>query len=125
VLFGYGINGHSKECIRHTKERYCIITNINADRVTYHEVSQTPLLTPVSSHSLPLPIQELSQSQLRESTSRRLSPSRLAESRELTEFQRIPKVKERKGEGKDSVYNIQIFFPGGRCDEVVYALRMM
>ena len=43
-----------KECIRHTKERYCDIANINADRVTYHKVPQTPPLTPVSTRSLPL-----------------------------------------------------------------------
>ena len=87
-----------KECVSHTRERCCLITNINAERVTYHEVPQTPPLTPVSSHSLPLAIREPSQSRLRDSTSRRRSPSRLAESWELVEFQKNPRIKERKGE---------------------------
>ena len=87
-----------KECIRHTKERCCMITNINADRVSYHEVPQTPPLTPVSTRSLPLPIQETPQARYREMSARRRSPARLSESLELMEFQTQPKTKERKGE---------------------------
>jgi hypothetical protein len=86
-----------KDCVSHTKERCCVITNINAERVTHHEVPQTPPLTPVYSHSLPLAIKEPSQSRLRDSTSRRRSPSRLTESWELVEFQKNPRMKERKG----------------------------
>lgn len=85
-----------KECIRHTKERGFIITNINADQVPYHEVPRTPPLTPVSIRSLPLSLQELHQSWLKESTSRRRSLSRLRESWELTEVQREPKSKRKK-----------------------------
>jgi hypothetical protein len=87
-----------KECIRQTNERCCIITNINADRVSYHEVPRTPPLTPISSHSLSLPIGEPPQSRHRELTPRRRSPSRISESWELAEFQRKSKVKERNGE---------------------------
>ena len=88
-----------KECIRHTSERCCIITNINADRVSYHEVPQTPPLTPLSSRSLPLSIQEPPQSRQREMISRRRSPSRVSETWELTEFQtQKSKMKERNGE---------------------------
>jgi hypothetical protein len=32
-----------RECIRQTKERCCVITNINADRVSYLEVPRTPI----------------------------------------------------------------------------------
>jgi hypothetical protein len=44
-----------RECIRHTRERCCVITNINADRVSYHDLPQTPTLTAVSTRSLPYP----------------------------------------------------------------------
>ena len=44
-----------KECVRQTKERCCVITNINADWVSYYEVPRTPPLTPIFSHSLPYP----------------------------------------------------------------------
>jgi hypothetical protein len=86
-----------RECVSHTKERCCVITNINAERVTYHEVPQTPALTPASSHSLPVAIREPSQSRLRDSTPRRRSPSRVTENWELVEFQMNPRM-ERKGE---------------------------
>ena len=75
-----------KECIHHTKERCCVITNINADRVLYSELPQTPPATPVSVRSLPLSLQELQ-------PSRRRSASRLIE-----EFHQKTKTKERKGE---------------------------
>jgi len=75
-----------------------MITNINADRVSYHEVLQTPPLTPVSTRSLPLPIQEPPQALYREMSARRRSPARPSESWELMEFQKRPKTTERKGE---------------------------
>jgi len=87
-----------KECIRQTKERCCVITNINADRVSYHEVPQTPPLTPVSTRSLPLPMHEPHQSRYREISARRRSPARLSDNLELVEFQRQAKTAERKGE---------------------------
>jgi hypothetical protein len=87
-----------KECIRHTRERCCVITNINADRVLYHDFQQPPPVTPISTRSLPLPIQEPPQSRIREVSVRRRSPVRLSEGWELTEFQRPLKNKERKGE---------------------------
>ena len=86
--------------------------NFNADRVSYHEVPQSPPLTPISSRSLPLPIQEPLQSRQRELTSRRPSPSRVSGSLEVTDFQRKSKVKESNGGDTDSDYGIQIFFPG-------------
>jgi hypothetical protein len=87
-----------RKCIRHTKERCCVISNINADRVSYHEIPRTPPLTPVSSRSLPLSIQEPHQSCVRELTPRQRSPSRISESLEITEFQGKSKLRERKGE---------------------------
>ena len=87
-----------KECIRQTKERCCVITNINADPVSYLEVPRTPPLTPILSHSLPLSIEGPHQSRQRELTPRRRSPMRTSERWELTEFQRKSKVKERSGE---------------------------
>jgi len=75
-----------------------MITNINADRVSYHEVPQTQPSTPVSTRSLPLPIQEPHQSRYREISARRWSPARLSENLELVELQRNPKMVERKGE---------------------------
>ena len=87
-----------KECIRHTKQRCFMITNINADRVSYHEVPQTPPLTPVSTRSLPLPIQEPPQALYREMSARRRSPARTSESSELMEFRKQPKIKERQGD---------------------------
>jgi hypothetical protein len=88
-----------KECLRQTKERCCVITNINADRVSYHEVPQTAPSTPISVRSLPLPIQEPqhSISRYREGNTRRRSPARLSESWELAEL-KPSRVKERKGE---------------------------
>jgi len=82
-----------KECIRHTRERCCVIANINADRVLYSELPQTPPLTPISVHSLPLSLPELPSSQMRIPETRRRSVSRLSE-----EFLKNTKVKERKGE---------------------------
>jgi hypothetical protein len=87
-----------KECIRQTKERCCVITNINAERVSYHEVPRTPPLTPVSTHSFPLSIQETHPSRQRKLTSRRRSLSRTSDSWELAEFQGKSKVKDRNGE---------------------------
>jgi hypothetical protein len=87
-----------KECIRQTKEWCRVITNINADRVSYHEVPRTPPLTPVSSHSLSVSMQETPQSRQRELTPRLRSPSQVSENWKLTEFPRKSKVKERSGE---------------------------
>jgi hypothetical protein len=87
-----------KECIRHTRERCCVITNINADRVSYREISPSPPLTPNSTRSLPLPIQEVPYSSFRETNTRRRSPARTRDSMELVEFHQQPKTKERKGE---------------------------
>ena len=75
-----------------------MITNINADRVSYHEVRQTPPSTPVSTRSLPLPIHEPHQSRYREISARRRSPARLSENLELVEFQKQSKTAERKAE---------------------------
>jgi hypothetical protein len=47
-----------KECIRHTRERFCVITSTNADRVTYQELPPTLAPAPLSSHSLPITSQE-------------------------------------------------------------------
>jgi hypothetical protein len=87
-----------RECISQTKERCCVITNINADRVSYLEVPRSPPLTPISSHSLPFSIEEPHQSRQRELTPRRRSLIRTSDSWELTEFPRKSKVKERSGE---------------------------
>jgi len=88
-----------KECKRHTRERCCVIANINANLVPYREFPQTPPLTPMCSRSLPLSIQELPQSCQREMVSSRRSPSRMSGSWKLTEFQaKTSKVKERNGE---------------------------
>ena len=46
------------ECIRHTRERCCIVNNFNAERVQYNEIPQTPPSTPGSSHSLPASLQQ-------------------------------------------------------------------
>jgi hypothetical protein len=87
-----------KECIRHTRERCCVITNINADRVTYREIPTTLPPTLSSSHSLPITSEEIQIPQLKETASRRRSLSRMSDSWELTEFKGKPKCKERKGE---------------------------
>jgi hypothetical protein len=47
-----------KECVCQTRERCCVITNINADRIVYSELPQTPPRTPISIRSLPLTLQE-------------------------------------------------------------------
>jgi len=73
-----------KECLRQTKERCCVVTNINANRVLYHEVQQTPPLSPMS--------------RKRELTPRGRSPSRISENWELTEFPSKSKVRERNAE---------------------------
>jgi hypothetical protein len=52
---------------------------------------------PISSHSLPLSIEEPHQSRQRELTPRRRSPIRTSESWELTDFKRKSKIKERSG----------------------------
>jgi len=89
-----------KECIRHTRERCCIVNNFNADRVQYNEIPQPPPpSTPGSSHSLPASRQRFQQLQSREPPEpRRRSSSRVSENLELTEFLRKPKSKERKRE---------------------------
>ena len=66
--------------------------------MSYHEVPQTPPLTPISTRSLPLPIQEPPQALYREMIARRRSPARTSESWELMEFRKQTKTKERKGE---------------------------
>jgi hypothetical protein len=78
-----------KECIRHTKER-CVITNINADRVSYHEIPPSLPLSPTST-DLPLQISDARMS------TRRRSPGRPRDSLELVEFNPL-KTKERMGE---------------------------
>ena len=111
-----------RECIRHTRKRWCVITNIDADRVLYSEIPQTPPLTParpppsspVSIRSLPLSLPGPQPSQSKIPEPRRRSASRLSESWEWIEFQRKAKAKERKGvKGKDLNLSIQIFFKGG------------
>jgi hypothetical protein len=87
-----------KQCLCHTKERCCVITNINADRVSYHEVAPSPPSTPVMTHSVPIPIQERPHSRYRESNTRRRSPTRLSSSMELVQFHQQPRTQERKGE---------------------------
>ena len=87
-----------KECIRHTRERCCVISNINAERVLYSELPGTPPLTPVSVRSLPLSLPESQPSQSTVTEPRRRSASRLSESWEWMEFQRKARAKERKGE---------------------------
>ena len=87
-----------KECIRHTRERSCVITSINADKVTYQELPPTLPPTPLSSHSVPIISHESQISQLREATPRWRSLSRVGERWELTEVQGKPKLKERKGQ---------------------------
>jgi len=86
------------ECIRHTRERCCIINNFNADRVQYNEIPQTPPLTPGSSHSLPASLHRFQQLQSTELPEPRRRPSTVSENLELTEFRRQPKNKERMGE---------------------------
>ena len=87
-----------KECIRHTRERCCIIKNFNADRFQYNEIPQTPPLTPGSSHSLPASLRRFKQLQSRELPEPRRRPSTVSENLELIEFRKQPKNKERKGE---------------------------
>jgi hypothetical protein len=87
-----------KECVRHTRERCCIINNFNADRVQCNEIPQTPPLTPGSSHSLPASLHRCQQLQFRELPEPRRRPFRVSENLELTEFRRQPKNKERKEE---------------------------
>jgi hypothetical protein len=82
-----------RECISQTRERCCVITNINADRVLYSELPQTPPLTPISVRSLPLSLQEHPPPQPRIPETRRRSASRLSE-----EFLKTTKLRERKGE---------------------------
>jgi hypothetical protein len=84
-----------KECLRHTKEK-CVTTNINADRLSDHEVLPSPPSTPVSTRSLPLPIKEPPHPRYRKVNTRR-SAVKVSGSMELVEF-RNPKTKERKGE---------------------------
>ena len=94
-----------KECIRHTRERCCVITNINADRVLYSELPQTPPstpvrtapATPVSVRSLPFSLQEPRHSNSRAPEPRR-SASRLDEDWGWIVNQKKTKAKERKGE---------------------------
>ena len=81
---GSGTNGRPKS-VYVTPENDVII-NINADRVLYSELPQTPPATPVSVRPLPLSLQELQ-------PSRRRSASRLR-----AEFQKNTKANERKGE---------------------------
>jgi hypothetical protein len=95
---GSGKKWTPKECIRHTRERCCVITNIDADRVSYHDFPQTPPVTPISTRSLTLPIQEPPQSRGREVNVRHRSPVRLSEGWELMELPRTLKTKDRKGE---------------------------
>ena len=85
------------ECIRHTRERCCIINKFNADRVQYNEILHTPPLTPGTSHSLPSSLHRFQQLQSRELPEPR-RPSRVSENLELTQFRKQPKNKERKGE---------------------------
>ena len=87
-----------KECIRHTKERCCVITNINADRVLYSEIPQTPPSTPMSVRSLPLVLQEPQPSPSKVPEPRRRSATKASESWEWLAFQKATKVKESKGE---------------------------
>ena len=87
-----------KECICHTKERCCIITNINADRVLYSEIPQTPPSTPTSVRSLPLVLREPQTSPSKLPEPRNRSATKLSESWEWLAFQKKAKVRERKGE---------------------------
>ena len=75
-----------------------MITNIDTDRESYHEVPQTPPLTTVSNRSLHLPIQEPPQALYSEMSARRQSLARPSESWELMEIQKRPKATEIKGE---------------------------
>ena len=108
-----------KECVRHTREQ-CIVNNFNAERVQYNEIPQTPPSTQGSSHSLPASLQGFQQVQSREPPEprRRLS-SRISDNLELTEFQKKPKGKERKGERDFDSGNPNLFQRGEdviRCE---------
>jgi hypothetical protein len=90
-----------RECIRHTRERCCVITNINAERVVYSEIPQSPPATPPSVRSLPLILPEprhTPASLSKELEPKRRSASKLNEDWDWMELQRKPKTKERKGE---------------------------
>jgi len=86
-----------KDCVRHTRERCCLVNNFNAERVQYNEIPQTPPLTPGPSHFLSASLQGFQQLQYRKPLeSRKRSSSRVSENLELTEFRRKPKSKESK-----------------------------
>jgi len=88
-----------KECIRHTRERCCVVNNFNVDRVQYNEIPQTLPVTPGSSHSLPGSLQGFQQLQSRGPPEpRRRSSSVVSENLEVMDFRRKPKTKARKGE---------------------------
>jgi len=81
-----------KECIRHTRERCCIINNFNGARVQYSEIHQTPPVTLGLSNSLPASLHGSQQLRSGEPPEpRRISSSRVNESWELEEFQQKPK----------------------------------
>jgi len=106
-----------KECICHTRERCCVVNNLNVDRVQYNEIPQTPPVTPVSSHSLAGSLQGFQQLQSREPPEPRRSSSRLSENLEVTEFRRKPKSKERKGE-RNFFKEPKSFSKEGGCNKV-------
>jgi len=89
----------ARDCVRHTRERCFIITNINVERVQYSEIPRTPPHTPVSSHSVPVMLHGSQHLQSREQIPepRRRSLSR-SEGWELTEFPKKSQGRERKGE---------------------------
>jgi hypothetical protein len=97
----------TKECIRQTRERCCVVNNFSADRIHYTEVPPSPLQvesldtppgTPISSRSLPVSLvaPNLSKFMIPEATRRR--PYKLMEDLELSDLKVKPKNKERKGE---------------------------
>jgi hypothetical protein len=87
-----------KECIRYTKERYCIITNINAECVLYSEIPQTPPSTPLSIRSLPLLAKEPQPPLSKMPEPRKLAAIKLNENWEWLAILKNTKSKERKGE---------------------------
>ena len=111
----------SKECIRHTRERCCIINNFNGARVQYNEIPQTRPVTLGLSHSLPVSFQESQQVRSGDPPEprRRLS-SRVNESWELKEFQQKPKEMKEEEKEKILIQGIQTFSKRGedviRCE---------